>query len=120
MVEQLSPILFRNGSYVYYRCPGCNTVHSVPVNTGVHPQWTWNGDAVKPTLSPSVRHFTPASERKDNQGNVIESKPAQTYCHYFVKEGCIDYQNDCTHRLNGMQRVPMEPLPSPDVYGYGD
>jgi hypothetical protein len=77
--------------YVRYECPGCKHQHFVPAK-----RWNFNGNIDHPTLSPSVRHFIPASEYG----------PEKTVCHYFVRDGWIEYCGDCDHSLSG-QRVEL-------------
>lgn len=77
--------------YAIYRCPGCKHNHSVPAE-----RWHWNGDVERPTLSPSVRHFIPAED----------GRPEQTLCHYFVRDGIIEFCSDCGHDLKG-QKVEL-------------
>lgn len=76
-------------------CPGCDTVHGVRTDP---PGWTWNGDSVKPTLSPSLL------TRNGSDGQV---------CHGFVREGRFEFLNDSTHAMAG-QTVDLPPWP------YGD
>lgn len=80
-------------------CPGCDTLHSIWTS---HPNshnavWGFNGDTEKPTFSPSVRitwpHWT-----TDQDG--VETKKDHC-CHFFIKEGNIEYCGDCTHELSG-------------------
>jgi len=56
--------------------------------------WEFNGDVDKPTFSPSilVRHHEWTVEK---------------VCHSFVRDGKIEFLNDCTHELAG-KTVPME------------
>ncbi len=72
-------------NYVYYFCPGCKREHSVPPE-----RWNWNGSIDSPTLSPSVLHFytRPSGERV-------------TTCHYFVRDGKIEFCSDSKHELAG-------------------
>ena len=79
--------------YVRYHCPGCKHDHSVPAD-----RWSFSGDVEKPTLSPSVRHFIPA----DGKHFPVE----RTICHYFIREGFIEYCGDCEHNLRN-QRVEL-------------
>jgi len=52
-------------------------------------RWTFNGDINKPTFNPSLL-------------NHIEHNDYPKYrCHLYVKEGKIQYLNDCTHKLAG-------------------
>lgn len=77
--------------YLIYHCPGCKHNHSVPAV-----RWNWNGNLEKPTLSPSVRHFIPAGEHG----------PEQTICHYHLRNGVLEFCNDCQHELKG-QKIPL-------------
>lgn len=93
--------------HVFYYCAGCRSGHSVPVDGSgdSNSNWAWNGSAEKPTLSPSVRHFTPARVDPDTQ----EQKPERTLCHYFVVDGSINYLDDCAHDLRGVLPLPDFP-----------
>ncbi len=72
--------------HLIYHCPGCKHNHSVPTE-----RWNWNRSVESPTLSPSVRHFFPA----------IKNIPEETICHYFIKNGNIEFCGDCKHDLKG-------------------
>lgn len=76
-------------------CPGCKTNHSYvtrrPVAYPNGPVWQWNGDKDKPTFSPSLL--------------VWGSRPAQR-CHLFVRDGKIQFLDDCAHALKG-QTIDM-------------
>lgn len=85
--------------YVYYWCGGCECAHSIPAE-----RWNWNKSTESPTLSPSVRHFIPA----------MGGRPEVTTCHYHLKEGILEYCDDCPHSLKG-QKVPLQDIP--DDYG---
>lgn len=113
-MERLSAKLLRNTysgmTYLSYWCPGCKTPHSVTVGaregwTGA--TWSFNGDAKAPTLAPSVRHFTPAGPYGENEEQVLE----RTYCHYHIVAGKVNFCNDCTHALNGVQGVELPDFP---------
>lgn len=78
---------------VFY-CPGCKIYHSVVISPGLNDNgasWTWNDDMEKPTFNPSVGTFM-GTDRQ---------------CHLFVRDGMIQFLDDCTHELNG-KTVPME------------
>lgn len=77
-----------SGISVIYECPGCKNTHSVPAD-----RWHWNGDVMKPTLSPSVRHFIPADGKHFPHD--------KTTCHYFVRDGRIEFCSDSPHALAG-------------------
>ena len=65
-----------------FECPGCGQIHLVDK------RWTFNGDTENPTITPSllVRY---------NYKDVAKR------CHSFIKEGKIQFLNDCTHELAG-------------------
>jgi hypothetical protein len=67
-----------------FMCPGCNEIHQI--NT----RWIFNGDLNSPTVSPSILVTW-------DQG--IE----RTYmrCHSFIRDGRIQFLDDCTHDLKG-------------------
>jgi len=57
------------------------------------PQWEWNGDTEKPTLSPSI--------------NTWCDLPNGTQrCHCFVRDGMVQHLGDCTHEYVG-QTLPL-------------
>lgn len=84
-------------------CPGCDIGHGVNVNPNVKPCWGWNNDVNKPTFTPSIlvryNHWVPpyvyGQPKPENQQEVKD------VCHSFVKDGQIQFLNDCTHSLAG-------------------
>ncbi len=64
--------------------------------------WTWNGDLEHPTLSPSVLVTWDEYENGD-------APPTPKRCHSFVRNGQIEFLNDCTHALAG-QTVELPEL----------
>ncbi|MCC7510230.1 MAG: ammonia monooxygenase [Planctomycetes bacterium] len=82
-------VVLTRGEGLWFWCTGCAMCHRVPVIEGPRVPgklWGFNGDRVKPTLTPSVHH------------------PGQ--CHLTVRDGMLVYENDCTHELAG-KTVPM-------------
>lgn len=77
-----------------FHCPGCGFGHSFDS------RWTFNGDTVKPTFTPSLLVRT---ERLEGEKRV------PVLCHSFVTDGQIRFLNDCTHDLAG-KTVPLEPI----------
>lgn len=68
----------------HYWCEGCGYEHafSLKEDGGHH---GFNGDLNNPTVTPSlVQNFTPGR-----------------MCHSFIKNGQIQYLNDCWHHLKG-------------------
>ena len=78
-------------------CPGCEDVHGIRIEgPGA---WTWDGDEVSPTISPSLlvrMRFT------------VEF--ADRVCHSFVRAGQWEFLTDSTHARAG-QTVPCVPFP---------
>lgn len=86
-----------DGRLIFY-CQGCEKCH------GVNDSWTFNGDYEKPTFAPSVlvRGTIPITDNEYDRiisGEKIE--PKKFVCHSFVRDGKIQYLNDCTHELSG-------------------
>ncbi len=90
-------------SHVAFDCPGCGFAHIVHHGSGPHPVWTYNGNAERPTFSPSIRvTWTQGPER------------IAQCCHSFVRDGQIEFCGDCTHALAGK----TVPLPDFDHEGW--
>ena len=75
-------------------CPGCDGAHRVPIGTGPGPRWTWNGDADRPTISPSV-----LVSYSGRDAGIDGAPPA--ICHSVVTDGRIQFCGDSTHALAG-------------------
>lgn len=69
---------------ILFYCPGCRFPHQISVAPG---GWTWNGNAEAPNIHPSV----------DCSRSIPED-----HCHFFVRDGRIEFLNDCHHGLKGM------------------
>jgi hypothetical protein len=95
-------------------CPACRDIeraegytdiageHAVPfAGDGAEPRWQFDGNLERPTLAPSLlRTYTVTGE----------STP-KLVCHSFVRNGRIEYLNDCTHAMRG-QTVDLPELPA--------
>lgn len=80
-----------NPQKLFFECPGCGCLH------GVEPdRWNWDKDPVSPTLRPSILVTWTHGERR------IPKR-----CHSYVRNGHIQFLNDCTHSLKG-QTVPLK------------
>ena len=77
-----------------FHCPGCGHDHwfNDAENDHNRPVWKWNGDVDKPTVTPSV---------------LVNNHTPEQRCHLFIKEGRIQFLNDCHHTLRG-RTVDME------------
>lgn len=112
-MSQLSKLLRdqedgRGGTQLAFQCPGCKTAHAVGIGAGAGPRWGYNGNAEKPTFTPSVlvrRHEM--SEEGNRMLGAGERPPNGRYpgremvCHSFVTDGRIQFLGDCTHALAG-------------------
>lgn len=91
-----------NKHYLTFMCPGCEKQHTVKVHVpGVPPsgaQWDWNGSYERPTFAPSVLVTWPANP---NVTDEFKEWRAKRVCHSFVRDGRIQFLNDCTHSLAG-------------------
>lgn len=91
------------GAVTYaFHCPGCESLHAIQVGPG-DKGWSFNGDLVKPTVSPSILV----------NGHPQYRHPTEPRCHSFVKEGRIQFLSDCEHPLAG-QTVDLPPYPDAD------
>jgi hypothetical protein len=115
-MSQLSPILRRlsDGEMAFW-CPGCDGCHAIKVTDG---GWTWDGNAERPTFSPSVlirsghyvdgKHPCWCDYNREHPGEI---KFGCGVCHSFVRDGQIQFLGDCTHALAG-RTVPLAPWPT--------
>jgi Family of unknown function (DUF6527) len=79
---------YGGGCWVFH-CPGCGHDHPFHTDPNGHPtrqSWTWNGSIDAPTFMPSLLVFTDLPSKR---------------CHSYVKDGKIQFLNDCFHALKG-------------------
>ena len=93
--------LTKGGDLIYW-CEGCGHCHCIPAQ-----RWNFNGSLESPTLSPSVRHFY----------RHPETEAEITTCHYFLKNGVLEYCGDCQHEFKGTNRKLID---IPDNYNLPD
>src|SRR5689334_15249699 len=97
-------------------CPGCGEIHIVEIG-----KWTWNGDPVRPTFSPSILvtsgHYVPGHDGGScwctyNREHAAAPAPFKCEsCHSFITDGAIQFLGDSTHALAG-RTVDVPPLPA--------
>lgn len=101
---------------LHFHCPGCDESHSITYSPS---GWTWNGDLVKPTISPSILsrsgHYAAGFKAGDECWCTWEKRhPGDSpdfncaVCHSFVRDGKIEFLGDCTHKLAG-QTIDLQP-----------
>jgi hypothetical protein len=102
-------------------CPGCETARRIQHGAGSGPRWTWNGNAEKPTFTPSVLvrsgHYAPGHDNKKGCWCTYNAErpdePDKFHCqscHSFVTDGNIKFLGDCSHEL-AWQTVPLPDFP---------
>lgn len=89
-------------NYLLYWCEGCGHIHHVPAE-----RWSFNGNVDSPTISPSVRHFY----------THPETKAEKTVCHYFIRDGVMQFCSDSPHKLAG-QNAPLKSFKIIEEKGY--
>lgn len=89
MSDDAQPVMHsvrgRPGHFIFW-CSGCECAH------GIDATWTFDGDMVRPTVSPSIL----------SRGTIR--------CHSFVRGGKIEYLSDSEHALAGTT-VVLQPFP---------
>lgn len=87
-----------DAGHIAFRCPACERMHIVRLRQAHRDghTWEWNNSHSKPTLTPSV-HVNPPGANHD---------PVSHTCHFYLREGVMEYLPDCTHAMAG-QRVPL-------------
>lgn len=108
-MSALSKILRETeGNGLMFWCPGCDMAHRIQHGAGDGPRWGWNGDAERPTFTPSILvrydHWVPP--RVHGQPAPENQKLVAQICHSFVTDGRLQFLGDCTHHLAG-QTVDM-------------
>jgi hypothetical protein len=119
-MQALSKILRRRpDGRLSFWCPGCQAAHDVSV--GIGGAWDWNGDAERPTFSPSLLmrqgHYAYSGEPREhcwctyNRDHPLKPAPFSCQqCHSFVRDGQIEFLSDCSHDLAG-KTVPIPDWP---------
>jgi hypothetical protein len=108
-VRELAPSGSDVGRELNFWCPGCKATHSIWVEAGTRPSrnvWQWNGDAERPTFSPSLlvqrEMWTPPVTPENIEQwrrEPWEQTKVPHVCHSFVRDGQWQFLSDCTHEL---------------------
>lgn len=95
---------------VGFMCPGCDRIHLVTIDQTQKPSWGYNNNPDAPTFTPSILLKT-GHHMNSHQGecwcDYNKARPDEepdfecTLCHSFVRDGQIQFLNDCTHHLAG-------------------
>jgi hypothetical protein len=113
----MAKVKINSDGSITFKCPGCNDTHTI--NNSPNHRWAFNGNIDKPTFSPSVLvkcgHYVDG--QKDghcwctyNEEHPDNPAPFKCYrCHSFVRDGKIQFLNDCTHDEAG-QTLDLEDI----------
>lgn len=93
---------------VIFGCEACDEEHAIGVGNGPGPRWTFNENIERPTFSPSVRvtgiyRLSDEDYERIRAGEDLSKEKARV-CHFFVRDGYIDYCADSNHHLAGQRR----------------
>jgi Family of unknown function (DUF6527) len=115
-----SKVIRRTKQGFIWWCPGCKITHQINVGGTSGPQWSWDGNAERPTFSPSVLVSGWKLDTDDEEaaydkafasGDLSSLPPRmKTVCHTFIRNGAIQFLDDCAHHLKG-QTVPIPAWP---------
>lgn len=102
---RLDKAYWPQGGYGHW-CPGCNFGHEINVDqpNASGAKWTFDGNMERPTFAPSInmRWGSYVDSKCEHKGGV---------CHYFIRDGQIQFCPDSTHALAG-QTVPLPDIPA--------
>jgi hypothetical protein len=78
--------------------------------------WTFDGNVESPTFEPSVKITGKQAINVNGKwtGEYVrgpDGKALDACCHYFLHNGKLVFQNDCTHAMKG-KTVALPELPS--------
>lgn len=116
MGKILSRLLYQPyEDHLMFLCPGCQEHHTVAIENGSGKGWQWNKDVLFPTFYPSIKvsfvKATPEGEKMMQDRTPlpegVDRYPCtDEVCHSFVKDGNIQFLEDCTHPLAGC-KIPI-------------
>lgn len=84
-MSRVHRFVYNNEVRYSFDCPGCGYGHAFRTE-GPSPRWSFNGDVNCPTFEPSLLYIANGSIKR---------------CHSFVREGMIQFLDDCDHELKG-------------------
>jgi len=90
-------------NFYAFECPACGENHWFQISPRI-PAWTWNNDFENPTVFPSIRVGGTVPITDDEHARILKGeliKPKPFCCHFFIKEGKIEFCADSTHEFAG-------------------
>ena len=111
------------GRVLMHWCPGCGRRHAFEIEkpNSSGSVWSWNGSIEAPSFSPSM-HITssvPAVSGAELKAILLRRQAGEqveipyhriTICHYYLREGRIEFLSDSGHTLAG-QSVDLPDIP---------
>ncbi len=109
MTARIKPYFECEGGPLYgytFTCPGCKDRHYIPTSPKSQCHWTFNGSVERPTFSPSIL----VNETLWPDGSIGFIR-----CHFFVRDGQIDFCSDSKHEMAGktVELPEIEPSGNP-------
>lgn len=103
--------------YAEIFCPGCQATHLIPVDRAIWGDrvWGFNGNYERPTFTPSLLVHPHKECVEGPDGQPLKDAAGQLVtrefprCHSFIKDGTIQFLNDCAHKLAN-QTVPLSDI----------
>ena len=99
------------------KCRTCQW-HEFPLNGKPGASWTFNGDFINPTFTPSMNEAVnwPTSPHYNPEMAKYTRR-----CHFIITDGKINYCGDCTHELKN-QSFELEEFDQAQIayYKLGD
>jgi hypothetical protein len=108
LLNQISQFLRRTQTGMAHWCPACEEIHIFHTKRTENGScWRWNGNIIHPTFMPSmvITCLDPI------EGKPRDRWPLVSRCHYWLKNGKLEFLTDCTHRFKGIT-VSLPPLPA--------
>lgn len=91
MGETVGKLRKQGNGHFHFWCPACESAHWFRTGYAAGPNWQFDGNFDKPTVTPSI--------------NVGPYTP-EARCHSFMTAGVLHYQVDCWHEYKGLS-LPM-------------
>lgn len=110
MTARIKPYFECDGGPLYgytFTCPGCKDRHYIPTSPRSQCRWTFNGSVERPTFSPSIL----VNEVLWPDGSIGFIR-----CHFFVRDGRIEFCSDSKHEMAGqtVELAEIEPSGVPE------
>lgn len=100
-------------------CPACEGGHYINTleKNEDGAQWSGPGDVHNPTFMPSVNIGWGYNSKKctPEELAMYRTNNIGGRCHFYVRQGIIEYCGDCSHTMAGMN-VPVPPIEATPLF----